>query len=150
RIAEIPVLLGFALLLTLMAFYLLERTVYGRALAAAGQNSAAAYLAGIPVQQTRTIAYLLSGALAALGGMLLSGRVGGAFLELGSPFLLQSVGAVVVGGSSVFGGRASAFGTLLGAIFLVMVVTTMQVLQLNGGLQQVAQGVLIIVVLAVA
>jgi ribose transport system permease protein len=150
RLADIPVLLLFALGLTWSAFFLLDRTVYGRSLAAIGQNADAAYLAGIKVYRTQTIAYLLSGSLAAVGGMLLSARVGGAFLELGSPFLLQSVGAVVVGGSSILGGRATAFGTFLGSIFLVMVVTTMQVLRLAGGLQQVAQGILIIVVLAIA
>ena len=93
---------------------------------------------------------MISGVLAALGGVLLSARVGGAFLEMGNPFLLQSVGAVVVGGSSILGGKATALGTFLGSIFLVMVVTTMQVLRLAGGLQQVAQGILIILVLAVA
>jgi ribose transport system permease protein len=93
---------------------------------------------------------VISGVLAALGGVLLSARVGGAFLEMGNPFLLQSVGAVVVGGSSILGGKATALGTFLGSIFLVMVVTTMQVLRLAGGLQQVAQGILIILVLAVA
>ena len=69
---------------------------------------------------------------------------------MGNPFLLQSVGAVVVGGSSILGGRAAALGTFLGSIFLVMVVTTMQVLRLAGGLQEVAQGILIILVLALA
>ena len=72
------------------------------------------------------------------------------FSKMGNPFLLQSVGAVVVGGSSILGGKATALGTFLGSIFLVMVVTTMQVLRLAGGLQQVAQGILIILVLAVA
>jgi ribose transport system permease protein len=150
RLADMPVLLLFAFLLTLGVLFLLDRTVYGRSLAAVGQNAAAAHLAGIQVHRTQMIAYLFSGLLAALGGLLLSGRVGGAFLELGNPFLLQSVGAVVVGGSSILGGRATAFGTFLGSIFLVMVVTTMQVLRLAGGLQQVAQGLLIIIVLAVA
>jgi ribose transport system permease protein len=102
------------------------------------------------VKTTRLVAYVISGVLAALGGVLLSARVGGAFLEMGNPFLLQSVGAVVVGGSSILGGKATALGTFLGSIFLVMVVTTMQVLRLAGGLQQVAQGILIILVLAVA
>jgi ribose transport system permease protein len=150
RIADIPALLVLALGLSSLAFFLLHRTVYGRALAAMGQNSGAADLAGVRVKTTRLVAYLISGALAALGGVLLSARVGGAFLEMGNPFLLQSVGAVVVGGSSIFGGRATAFGTFLGSIFLIMVVTTMQVLRLPGGLQQVAQGILIILVLAVA
>jgi ribose transport system permease protein len=150
RIVNIPALLVFALLLSFVAYFLLNRTVYGRGLAAMGQNADAAYLAGVRVKTTRLIAYVMSGALAALGGVLLSARVGGAFLEMGNPFLLQSVGAVVVGGSSILGGRATALGTFLGSIFLVMVVTTMQVLRLAGGLQQVAQGILIILVLAVA
>jgi ribose transport system permease protein len=150
RIADIPALLFVALGLSFLAYLLLHRTVYGRGLAAMGQNSGAAYLAGVRVKTTRLVAYVMSGALAALGGVLLSGRVGGAFLEMGNPFLLQSVGAVVVGGSSILGGRATALGTFLGSIFLVMVVTTMQVLRLAGGLQQVAQGILIILVLAVA
>jgi ribose transport system permease protein len=93
---------------------------------------------------------MLSGVLAAIGGALLSGRVSGAFLEMGNPFLLQSVGAVVVGGSSIMGGRANALGTLLGSLFLVMIVTTMQVLRVAGGSQDIVEGMLIILVLAVA
>ena len=150
RIADIPVLLILALVASFLAYLVLHRTVYGRSLAAIGQNSEAAYLAGVRVKTTRLVAYVISGVLAALGGVLLSARVGGAFLEMGNPFLLQSVGAVVVGGSSILGGKATALGTFLGSIFLVMVVTTMQVLRLAGGLQQVAQGILIILVLAVA
>lgn len=150
RFADIPALLILALVLSFLAYLLLHRSVYGRALAAMGQNAGAADLAGVRVKTTRLVAYLISGALAALGGVLLSARVGGAFLEMGNPFLLQSVGAVVVGGSSIFGGRSTALGTFLGSIFLIMVVTTMQVLRLAGGLQEVAQGILIILVLAVA
>jgi ribose transport system permease protein len=150
RIADIPALLILAVVLSFLAYLLLHRTVYGRSLAAMGQNSGAAYLAGVGVKSTRLVAYVISGALAALGGVLLSARVGGAFLEMGNPFLLQSVGAVVVGGSSILGGKSTALGTFLGSIFLVMVVTTMQVLRLAGGLQQVAQGILIMLVLALA
>lgn len=150
RIADIPVLLILALAASFLAYLLLHRTVYGRGLAAMGQNSSAADLSGVRVKATRLLAYVISGALAGLGGVLLSARVGGAFLEMGNPFLLQSVGAVVVGGSSILGGKATALGTFLGSIFLVMVVTTMQVLRLAGGLQEVAQGILIILVLALA
>ncbi|MBV9489563.1 MAG: ABC transporter permease [Verrucomicrobia bacterium] len=150
RAFGIPVILLVAMALASAAAALLHLTVYGRNLSAVGQNRRAAYLAGVPVERTTTAAYALSGALAAVGGVLLSGRVGGAFLEMGNPFLLQSVGAVVVGGSSILGGRANAFGTLLGSVFLVMVVTTMQVLRLGQGFQEIAQGVLLILVLAVA
>ncbi len=150
HLGPIPILLILATGLTVIVIWLLHGTAYGRCLAAVGQNSAAAELSGIQVDRTKQAAYMLSGLLAALGGVFLSGRVSGAFLEMGNPFLLQSVGAVVVGGSSILGGRGTALGTLLGSIFLVMIVTTMQVLRLAGGFQDVAQGILIIFVLAIA
>ncbi|MBV9671376.1 MAG: ABC transporter permease, partial [Verrucomicrobia bacterium] len=150
HLGPIPILLILAAVLTFVIIWLLHGTAYGRCLAAVGQNAASAELSGIHVDRIKQAAYMLSGLLAALGGVFLSGRVSGAFLEMGNPFLLQSVGAVVVGGSSILGGRATAFGTLLGSIFLVMIVTTMQVLHLAGGFQDVAQGILIIFVLAVA
>jgi len=150
RVSGVPIILLLAVALTWATSWLLHTSVYGLKLSAVGQNQRAAYFAGIRVEETRCTAYVLSGLLAALGGVLLSGRVSGAFLEMGNPFLLQSVGAVVVGGSSILGGRGNAVGTLLGSIFLVMIVTTMQVLRVAGGSQDIAQGILIILVLAVA
>jgi ribose transport system permease protein len=150
RVIGIPIILLLALVLTWATAWLLHSSVYGRSLSAVGQNRRAAHFAGVRVEATTTIAYVLSGLLAALGGVLLSGRVSGAFLEMGTPYLLQSVGAVVVGGSSILGGRGNAFGTLLGSIFLVMIVTTMQVLRVAGGSQDIVEGMLIILVLAVA
>jgi ribose transport system permease protein len=150
RVFGVPIILLIAIALTGAASWLLQKSVFGRNLSAVGQNRRAAYFAGIRVEETTRTAYVLSGLLAAVGGILLSGRFSGAFLEMGSPFLLQSVGAVVVGGSSILGGRGSAFGTLLGSIFLVMIVTTMEVLRVAGGSQDIVEGLLIILVLAVA
>jgi ribose transport system permease protein len=150
RLFGFPLILILAILLTWAISWLLKSSVYGRNLSAVGQNRRAAHFAGIQVEPTTRIAYMLSGVLAAIGGALLSGRVSGAFLEMGNPFLLQSVGAVVVGGSSIMGGRGNALGTLLGSLFLVMIVTTMQVLRVAGGSQDIVEGMLIILVLAVA
>jgi ribose transport system permease protein len=150
RLFGFPLILIFAILLTWGISWLLNNSVYGRNLSAVGQNRRAAHFAGIRVGPATRIAYMLSGVLAAIGGALLSGRVSGAFLEMGNPFLLQSVGAVVVGGSSIMGGRGTALGTLLGSLFLVMIVTTMQVLRVAGGSQDIVEGMLIILVLAVA
>lgn len=150
RVVGVPMVLVLLLLLALLAAYALNRTVWGRQLLAVGQNPQAAHLAGVRLGPTLSGAYLVSGLLAALAGVLLSARVGGAFLDLGAPYLLQSVGAVVVGGTSILGGRATVVGTLLGSLFLVMVVTTMQALRLPSGLQDVVQGGLIVLVLALA
>ena len=83
-------------------------------------------------------------------GVLLSGYAGGAFLEMGTPYLLQSVGAVVLGGTLIAGGSATALGTLFGGMLLVMIVTTMQIAGLPPGAQDILQGVIIILVLSLA
>ena len=150
RPAGVPVILLLALALAATAAALIGRTAYGRWLMAAGQNATAAGLAGVPVARVTAAAFVLSGVLAAIDGALLSAHTGGAFLEMGRPYLLQSVGAVVVGGTLIFGGSATALGTLLGSLLLVLIVTTMQIAGLPGGVQDMVQGTVIIVVLAAA
>jgi ribose transport system permease protein len=93
RLFGTPTIFILALILTAAASYLLHSTVYGKSLSAVGQNRQSAYLAGVGVAATSRIAYVLSSVLAAIGGMLLSGRVSGAFLEMGNPYTLQSIGA---------------------------------------------------------
>lgn len=150
RPAGVPAILLLALALAAAAAALIGRTAYGRWLMATGQNAVAADLAGVRVGRVTTVAFLLSGVLAALDGALLSAHAGGAFLEMGRPYLLQSVGAVVVGGTLIFGGSATPLGTLLGALLLVLIVTTMQIAGLPGGVQDMVQGAVIIAVLAAA
>ncbi|MGH7049910.1 MAG: ABC transporter permease [Acetobacteraceae bacterium] len=146
----VPAILILAVALTAGVALLIGRTGYGRTLMAVGQNEAAADLAGARIGRITTIAFLLSGVLAAIDGALLSAHAGGAFLEMGRPYLLQSVGAVVVGGTLIFGGAATALGTLLGSVLLVLIVTTMQIAGLPGGVQDMVQGAVIIAVLAAA
>jgi ribose transport system permease protein len=79
---------------------------------------------------------------------MISAQLNGAFLGLGDPYLLETVGSVVVGGTLIFGGRAVPLGTLLGSLFLVLLVTAMQVAGLKIGSQLVAEGLFIILVLS--
>jgi ribose transport system permease protein len=128
----------------------LGKLAYGRTLSATGQNARAARLAGVRTGRVTATAFVISSVLAALDGALLSAYVGGAFLEMGAPYLLQSVGAVVLGGSLIFGGSSTAVGTLFGCILLVLIVTTMQIAGLPAGTQDIVQGIVIIGVLALA
>lgn len=150
RIGGFPSILLLALLVVAASAWVLDRSVYGRLLSAVGQNRQAADLSGVPAAKVTAIAFVISGVLASLDGMLLAAYSGGAFLELGTPYLLQSVGAVVVGGTLIFGGSATALGTFMGSILLVLIVTTMQIARLPGGAQDVVQGAVIIFVLAAA
>ena len=150
KLAGVPLILLLVLALIALTGGILKSTAYGRSLMAVGQNMTAAHLAGARVGRTVTIAFLISGVLGALDGALLSAHAGGAFLQMGEPYLLQSVGAVVVGGTLIAGGSATALGTFFGSILLVLIVTTMQVSGWSPGMQQVVQGAIIIAILAAA
>jgi ribose transport system permease protein len=148
RLAGVPLMVLIALLAAGLFALLLARTGFGRMLFALGQSAAAADKAGIRRGRVLGAAFLGSGVLAALTGMLLSAYAGGAFLEIGKPYLLPSVGAVVLGGTPIFGGRASAVGCWWGALFLTLLVTTLQLLGLAPGMQDVIEGLIIIAILA--
>jgi len=150
KVAGIPTILILAAVLIALAAAIIRGTSYGRTLMAVGQNATAAHLAGARVGRTITVAFLVSSVLGALGGALLSAHAGGAFLQMGEPYLLQSVGAVVVGGTLIAGGSATALGTFFGSLFLVLIVTTMQFSGWSPGMQDVVQGGMIIAILAVA
>src|SRR5260221_1225772 len=89
---------------------LLRRSVFGRHLLATGQSELAAYLSGIEVRQVRLLAYMLCGTLAALTGFLLSGFTGGAALNMGDTYLMESIAVVVLGGTSVAGWLTEPLG----------------------------------------
>ncbi len=150
RLGGVPIMLIIALCLVGIAAFVLRFTVYGRTLSAVGQNRAAARLAGIRGGPVVVAAFVVSSVLASLMGLLLGGYVGGAFLEMGQPYLLQSVAAVVVGGTLIFGGSATALGTFIASVLLILIVTTMQIMQLPPGTQDMVQGVVVIFVLAIA
>ena len=150
KMAGVPFILLLAAALIVVAGGVIQGTSYGRTLMAVGQNRTAAHLAGAHVSRTITITFLVSSVLGALDGALLSAHAGGAFLQMGEPYLLQSVGAVVIGGTLIAGGSATALGTFFGAILLVLVVTTMQVSGWSPGMQQVVQGAIVIAILAAA
>jgi ribose transport system permease protein len=146
----LPVVLLITIVIVILLSLMLTQTRYGKCLTAVGQNLDAARLTGMPVNLIQGIAYVLCSTLAAFGGIMISAQVNGAFLGLGDPYLLQTVGSVVVGGTLIFGGRAVPLGTLLGSLFLVLLVTAMQVAGLKIGGQLVAEGLFIMLVLFLA
>jgi ribose transport system permease protein len=146
----IPTPFFIVLVLGCLAYLVVNRTVYGRSLLAVGQSRQAAYLSGINVNRTVLGAYMISGALAGLTGVLLAASVGSADLELGNPYLLASVGAVVLGGNRIAGGMATVVGTVAGAILLTLLVAAVTVAGLPLEFQNIARGIVITLVLIVA
>ena len=150
KVAGVPIFALVTLALVVATALMLGHSVYGARLSAIGQSRAAARLAGVPVNKVLTMAFVASSVLAALMGTVLGAYVGGAFLEMGQPYLLQSVAAVVLGGTLINGGQGTALGTWFAAILLILMVTIMQIMGLPRGTQDMVQGVVVILVLALA
>ncbi|MGA8655177.1 MAG: ABC transporter permease [Chthoniobacterales bacterium] len=129
---------------------LLHRTVYGRSVLAIGQNSRAAWLAGIAVERIRCATYVLSGALGGICGALLAGYFRGSSLEIGDEYLLVSIACVVIGGTSVSGGKANVPGLWGAALFLVLLLTMLNTFGVSAGIRLVATGLVIIGVIVAA
>jgi ribose transport system permease protein len=150
QFAGIPLLAVGTLLFTIVAGVVLHRTIYGRSVLAIGQNPRAAWLAGIAVERTRCITYVLSGALGGICGALLAGYFRGSSLEIGDEYLLASIALVVIGGTSVSGGNANVAGLWGAALFLVLLLTMLNTFGVSAGIRFVVTGLVIIGVIIAA
>jgi len=136
------------MLLTAAAFVLLKRAVPGRHLLAVGQSERAARFAGVKVGRVRLLAYTLCGMSAGLAGFLLAGFSGGAALNMGDTYLLESIAVVVLGGTSVAGGQANAIGIWGAALFFNLMATMLNTFQMQAGIRFLLTGALIILIVA--
>ena len=118
RIGRIPVAVILFLVLAFMLQIVLRNTVYGRYLYAIGQNKEAARLAGIPVDRVLVSTFILCSVLAALGGIVMTSRLNSTVANAGFGFDFESIIAVVLGGTSLFGGSGSALLTVAGVLVL--------------------------------
>jgi ribose transport system permease protein len=123
---------------------MLRRTGFGRVLYAVGSNPIAVRLAGVRTWRVLLVAYTLAGLLAAIAGVLLAGRTGAVDLQLASAFLLPSVAAAVIGGTSIFGGSGSYSGTILGALILSVLNSMLTFLNIGQAIQQIIYGVIVL------
>ncbi|MCK7615723.1 ABC transporter permease [Roseibium sediminicola] len=145
KIGFLPVPLIIAVLVVLGARHVLGSRVLGRHTYAVGSNASVAALSGVDVRRTRMWVFLISALLASLAGFLLSGRVisGQPLLGAGD-LLLQSIGAVIIGGTSIFGGRGGVLRTVLGVLVIAFMVNGLNLLAISTFTQQVIIGAIIV------
>ncbi|MFF4987511.1 ABC transporter permease [Streptosporangium saharense] len=143
-IASVPVPVVVFALLAVAVHVLLGHTRWGRALYAIGGNAEAARLAGIRVARYRALGYVISGLCAALGGILLSARLGRGDVGAGDPYLLQSVAAALIGFAVLGTNRPNALGTVVGALFIGVVINGMTMLNAPYYAQTFVQGALLV------
>lgn len=143
----VPVPILFLLVFVVAAVLVQSWSVLGRRLYAVGNNPAAAYVAGLRTRSLTIAAYAVSGACAGLTGMMLAGYSDGATLRMGDDYLLPSVAAVVIGGSSILGGHGSFIGTVGGAILLTTLGTILAALGIEEGWKTIIEGGVILTAL---
>lgn len=137
-----PVLIGVALLLLVML--LMNRVPAGRNMYAVGGNPEAARASGISVRRTLLLAFILCSTFAAVAGMLLTARLGSGEASLGASYVMLSIAAAVLGGTSLFGGEGVVWRVLLGVIFLGVLSNGMNLLHVSSYIQEIVIGVVLI------
>jgi ribose transport system permease protein len=141
----IPDAVWLAVVLYVLAQVVLTRTVWGRRVVHVGANPEVARIGGVNVARTRTSVYAVAGLFSATAGMVLTSGLAGAGASMGGPLLLNVVGAVVLGGTSLAGGRGSLLRTGIGVLFLGFLANGMSLLGLQGYDQQMVTGAFIFV-----
>ncbi len=138
----VPVVLG--LFTMAIGYVVLTRTYFGRYTIAIGSNPEASEMTGVAVDRHKIYAYVLMGAAAAMAGVMLTGKLNAIQATSAPYFNLHVIAAVVVGGTSLFGGRASMLGSLAGVLLLSMMINALVTLRIEFFWQSVASGVVIV------
>ena len=144
KIGEIPVPLLTAILITILGVLILKYTRFGRYAQAIGASQRSAYESDLPVKQVLIAVYAIAGLCAGLGGMILLGRVGAVQTDMGIGIEFTVITAVVLGGTLLSGGRASMVGSLLGAIFLVMIDNGLNLIHASAFIYDIVRGAVLI------
>lgn len=140
----VPVVIYFTLAFILFGWLLQNFTALGRRLRALGTNRNAALIAGVSVNRLELVPYAVSAACAGFVGMMLVGYSNGATLRMGDSYMLPSIAAVVIGGSSILGGSGTFIGTVGGAILLTTLGTMISAIGLSEGWRTIIEGGIIV------
>lgn len=143
----IPILL--LLIVAVITQYILSRRKFGRYVYSVGSNEEAVKLVGVKIKRVKLGIYTLSGLLAGLGGIILSGRIGSGNPTLGVGIELDAIAAAVIGGASLSGGVGTVWGAVIGAMIIGSLNTGLDLLNVSPFAQQVVKGVIIIVAIII-
>jgi ribose/xylose/arabinose/galactoside ABC-type transport system permease subunit len=133
------------LIVFVLAWVVLVRTPFGRHVHAVGGNVQAAWLAGVRVMQVQLAVYAISGLAAGLAGVLVASRLSAGYPRAGEYYELDAIAAVVVGGTSLFGGRGSIWGTLAGAFFIGILNNALNLFHVSTYDQLIVKGAVLLV-----
>ncbi len=144
RTLGIPNVVLFWAVVSCLVILMLTRTRLGRTIYAVGISEKVAFLSGVNSNRVIMVIFTLSGICSAVTGMLLSGYSNQAFQAMGEPYQIPALAAVVIGGTSMSGGRGSYVGTITGVIFITLLTSLLSVLQIPEAGRQIVYGIIII------
>jgi len=145
QVLGIPLTVIFFAVIAVLAWFVLNKTRLGRHIYAIGASEECAKLSGIHIDAVKVAVYAISGLTAAITGMLLTMRLSSSQPTLGEGMELDAITAVVLGGTSLFGGQGYIVGTIIGALFLTVLNNGLNILALSAFWQQVIKGVVLII-----
>ena len=143
-ILGIPVPVWISLIMVLIVVFLTNKTTFGRYIYAIGGNEKAAFLSGISINKIKLAVYGIAGMMAAVGGILVTSRLNSAQPNAGMSYELDSIAAVVIGGTSLSGGVGTVTGTVIGAIIIGVLNNGLVLLDVSPFWQQVVKGIVIL------
>jgi ribose/xylose/arabinose/galactoside ABC-type transport system permease subunit len=144
RLFGVPVPVLLMLLVFAAGWFVLKRMTFGRYVYAVGGNREAAYLAGVNTRRVTLLVYVLNGFLVGLAGLVLASRLGAGVPNAGLQYELDVIAAVVVGGTSLTGGRGSVIGTFWGAVFIGVLNNGLNLAGVDPYIQKIALGVVLL------
>ncbi|QLH20080.1 ABC transporter permease [Streptomyces sp. Rer75] len=147
-VGGVPIAVVLVLVLGIVAWLLLRRTLFGENVIAVGGSQETAWLSGIHVNRIKLGVYGLSGALAGVAGLVLVARINAAQPEGGSPYLLTAIAAAVIGGANLMGGEGRIAGTLVGALILGALTNGLVLLNVPSFYEQIVTGAVVVIAVA--
>jgi ribose/xylose/arabinose/galactoside ABC-type transport system permease subunit len=146
---QVPVQIFWMAAIGLIMYFVIRRTKFGFRCAAIGGNPTAARIARLPVRSYKTICFVISGLFAVIGGLIDFSYVGTTQPTSGQQLPFEVFAAVILGGASLSGGRGTAIGTILGALFIALVNNGLSLIGYYASVQQIFLGAMIIIAVAI-
>ena len=145
----VPIVVVVVIVVAVLAWLLLRRTVFGQNVIATGGSEETAWLSGVRVARVKILVYGLSGALAALAGLVIVARISAAQSSAGAPYLLTAIAAAVIGGANLMGGEGRIAGTLVGALILGALTNGLTLLNVPSFYEQIVVGLVVVIAVAI-
>lgn len=149
NIGRVPILFIWTIIAAIAGYLVLDRTAYGRKVLATGGNEKAAYFTGIKTRQIKMSALVITATSAAIAGMLYAGRLHGARYTIGEGFELSVIAATVLGGTNLFGGKATVLGSVIGALVIGVINNGLILIGLNIAQQMFFRGIILLIAISI-